>query len=89
MGNHTAKYQACIKRKEAKAALAKEASECGRNSGAKGYPDTLKAQRDWPFAEQMDVGEGWNRHPRRVLSGNHQCTPKPNHSPQLVTEPHA
>ena len=57
MGKHTAKYQGCIKRKEEKAALAKEASERGRNSGAKGYPDALKAQTDWPFAEQMDVGE--------------------------------
>jgi hypothetical protein len=39
-----------------------------------------------PLPSRWTWAKGWNRHPRRVLSGNHQCTPKPNPTHQLVTE---
>ena len=68
MRNDTAKYWGCIKRNEVKAALANQAPEHGRKSGATGYLDASKAQRARPFAEHMDLGERWNRRPRRALS---------------------
>jgi hypothetical protein len=59
-GNHMANHRFCIKWKEAKAALAKQAPERARKSAATGQPAAPKAQRAGPSAEQMELGEGWN-----------------------------
>jgi len=59
-GNHTANYRGCVKWKEAKAAIAKQAPESSRKSVATGQPAEPKAQRAGPSAERMDLGEGWN-----------------------------
>jgi hypothetical protein len=58
--NHTANYRGCIKGKEARAALAKQAPEHSRKSDAVSQPAAPKAQRAGPSAEQMDLGEGWS-----------------------------
>jgi hypothetical protein len=57
-GNHTASYMGCVKWKEAKAAVAKQASEGVQKSAARSAAP--KAQRAGPSAEQTDLGEGWN-----------------------------
>ena len=87
-GNHTANYRGCIKWKEAKAALAKQAPEQARKSAATGHPAAPKAQRDGPSAEQMDLGEGWNHVVRggRVVKATTTPTPIPKPSPQPVTD---
>jgi len=59
-GNHTAKYRGCVKWKEAKAALVKQATERGRMSVATGQPAAPKARRAGISDEQMDQDEGWN-----------------------------
>jgi len=59
-GNHTASYRGCVKWKEAKAALAKQAPERSRKSVATAQPAAPKAQRADPSAEQKKLGEGWN-----------------------------
>jgi len=56
----TANYRDCIKWKEVKAALAKQAPKYVRKSAAKDHTAAPKAQPAGPSAEQMDVGEGWN-----------------------------
>ena len=50
----------CIKWKEAKAAIAKQAPEYGRKNTATGHPAASKAQQAGPSAKQMDLGMGWN-----------------------------
>ena len=59
-GNHTANYRGCVKWKETKAALAKQAPEQGHNSIATGQTAAPKAQGAGPCAKQRDLGEGWN-----------------------------
>ena len=88
-GNHTANYRGCVKWKEAKAALAKQAPERVRKGAATGQSAPPKAQRPGPSAEQMDLGKGWNL----VVRGGHvvkATTPPPNSNrkptPQPVTE---
>jgi hypothetical protein len=85
-GNHTANYRVRAKWKEAKAALAKLAPERPRKSAATGQHAAPKAQRVWPSAEQMDLGEGWNQVVRggRVVKAT--TTPIPNPSPHPVTK---
>jgi len=57
-GNHTANYRGFVKWKEAKAALAKQPSDRGRNSSATAHLTAPKVQRAGPFAEEMHLGEG-------------------------------
>jgi len=54
-----------VKCKEAKAALAKQATDCGRENAATGHPAAPKEQRPGSSAEKMDLGErllerGWS-----------------------------
>jgi hypothetical protein len=74
-GNHTANYRGCIKWKEAKATLEKQAPKRARKSAATGQPVALKDQRAGPSAEQMDLGEGWNH----VVRGGVSSRPPPLH----------
>jgi len=59
-GNHMSNYRGCVKWKETKAALAKQAPDRGRKSAATAHFTAPKEQRAGPSAEQMDLGEGWN-----------------------------
>ena len=59
-GNHTAKYRGCVKWKEAKAAIAKQAPAQGRWRVATNQPSVPKAKQAGISAEQMDLGEGWS-----------------------------
>jgi len=59
-GNHTANYRGCVKWKEAKAALAKQAPQRTPRNAAAGHPAALKAQQAGPSAEQLALGEGWS-----------------------------
>ena len=59
-GNHTAKYSGCVKWKEAKTALAKQAPQRAPKNAATGYPAAPKAQQAGPSAEQLALGEGWS-----------------------------
>jgi len=78
-----------VKWKEAMAALAKQAPERSRQNVATGQHAAPKAQRACPYAEQMDLGEGWNhvfRGGRVVKATTSPLTnPYPNPS-QPVTE---
>jgi hypothetical protein len=56
-GNHAANYRLCVKWKEAKAALAKQAPDRGRKSAATAHFTDPKEQRPGPSAEQMDLSE--------------------------------
>ena len=89
-GNHTANYRGCVKWKEAKAALAKQAPERSRKSVATGQTAAPKAQRGGPSAEQMGLGDGWNHVVRGGLVVKATTTPPsnphPNPPPQPVTE---
>ena len=71
-GNHTAKYIVSVKRKEPKAALANQALKRSRKSVPAGQPAAPKAQRASPYAQQMDLGQGWNPVVRggRVVKAN-------------------
>jgi len=83
-GKHTANYRGCVRWKEAKAALAKRTPEQGRRMIAQSKPAAApKANRAEPFAEQMDLGEGWSHVVRggRIAKAS---APKP--IPQPVTE---
>jgi hypothetical protein len=85
-GNHTASYRGCVKWKEAKAALTKQAPERPGKSAATDRPVAPKAQRAGPTVEQMDLGEGWNHIVRgRVVKATNP-PPNSNPSPQPVTE---
>ena len=56
VGNHSAKYRGCVKCKEARAALEKQAPQrAPRNA-----PAAPKAQHAEPSAEQLALGEGWS-----------------------------
>ena len=57
-GNQTANSRDCVKRKEVKAAFAKQTPDRGQKSAAIGHPDAPKAQRAGPSVEQMDLGKG-------------------------------
>jgi len=59
-GNHTASYRVCVKWKEAKAALAKQAPQRSMRSVATAQPAAPKAQRAGPSSEQRNLREGWN-----------------------------
>ena len=60
-GNHTANYRGCVKWKEARAALAKQAPKrAPRNA-----PAATKAKQAGPSAEQLALSEGW----RHVVRG--------------------
>ena len=88
-GHHTANYWGCVKWKEARAALAKQASERAPKNATTGHPAAPKAQRAGPSAEQMDLGEGWNyvvRGGRVIKATTTAPPPNPNPSPQPVTE---
>ena len=55
-GNHTTIYRGCVKWKEARAALAKQAPQrVPRNA-----PAAPKVQQAGPSAEQFALGEGWS-----------------------------
>jgi len=86
--NHTANYRGCVKWKEAKGALAKQAPERSRKSVATGQPSASKSQLAGPSAEQLDLGEGWNHVFRGGVSSRlprlHPPYPHPN-PPQPVT----
>jgi len=87
-GNHTANYRGCVKWKEAKAALAKQAPDRGRKSAATAHFTAPKEQRAGPSAEQMDLGDGWNHVVRGglVVKATTPPTPIPNPPSQPVTE---
>jgi hypothetical protein len=76
--NHTAKYCGCVKLKEAKTAIAKQAPKRSRKSVAAGQPAAPKAQRASHSAEQVDLGEKWKHVVRRCVSSNHHDS---NHQP--------
>ena len=75
-GNRTANYRVCIKWKEEKTTLTKQALESGQKSDATGHPVAPKAQRAGPPAEQKDLGEGWNH----VVRGGVPSRPPPLHT---------
>jgi len=84
-GNNTANYRGCVKWKEAKAALAKQAPERSRKSVATGKPASPKAQRAGPNAEQRNLGEGWNH---VVRGGVVEATTNPPNNPHPNRPPH-
>ena len=59
-GNHTGNYRGCVKWKEARAALEKQAPFRSRKSVGRGQTSAPKAQRARPSAERMELGEGLN-----------------------------
>jgi len=88
-GNHTANYRGCVKWKEARAALAKQAPQRAPKYAATGHPAAPKAQQAGPSAKQLALGEGWSH----VVQGRHVAKattttppPNPNPPPQPVTE---
>ena len=88
-GKYTANYRGCVKWKEARAALAKQAPERAHKNAPTGHPAPPKTQQAGPSAEQADLGEEWNH----VIRGGHvvkATTPPPNSNrkptPQPVTE---
>ena len=88
-GNHTANYRGCVKWKEARAGLAKQAPDRSRKSGATGQPVAPKAQRASPSPEQMELGEGWNHVVRGVCVAKVSTPPTNPHtnpSPKKVTK---
>jgi len=85
-GNHTANYRGCVKWKEAKAALAKQAPERSQKSVATAQPAAPKAQRAGPSAELKNLGEGWNH----VVRGGRvvKATTNPPNNPHPNPPPH-
>ena len=84
-GNHTANYRGCVKWKEARAALAKQAPQ----RATRNAPATPKAQQAGPSAEQLALGEGWSHVVRGGRVAKATATtppPNPNPPPQPVTE---
>jgi len=75
-GNHTANYRGCVKWKEAKAALAKQAPDRGQKNAATAHLTATKEQRAGPSVEQMDLGKWWNN----VVRGGVLSRPLP-HQP--------
>jgi len=88
--NHKANYRGCVKWKELKAALAKQAPESSRKSVATALPAAPKAQRAGPSAKQKNLGEGWNHVVRggRFVKAttNPPNNPHTNPPPQQVTK---
>jgi len=84
--NHTANYRCCVKWKEARAALSKQAPERSRKSVAKILPAAPKAQRAGPSAEQKNLGEGWNHVVRggRVVKATTNPLNNPQPNPLLI-----
>ena len=81
-GNHTANYRGCVKWKEARAALAKQAPQrAPRNA-----PAAPKAQQAGPSAEQLALGEGWSHVVRGGRVAKATATPPPIH-PNLPPQP--
>ena len=67
---------------EARAALAKQAPDCGHKSATAGQPGAPKSQRAGPFVEQMDLGDGWNQSSEgRVVKATTTPPTNPNMSP--------
>jgi len=56
-GNHIANYRDCVKWKEAKAALAKQAPHRAPRNAATGHPAAPKAKQAGPSAELLALGE--------------------------------
>jgi len=85
-GNNTANYRGCVKWKEARSALAKQAPERSRRSVATSQPAAPKALRAGPSAEQRNLGEGWNH----VVQGGHvvKATTNPPNNPHPNPPPH-
>jgi len=85
-GNHTARYRGCVKWKEAKAALAKQAPQHSRKSVATAQPAAPKDQRAGPSAEQRNLGEGWNHviQGGRVVKATEIPPNKPHPNPFLI-----
>jgi len=87
--NHTASYRGCVKWKESKAALAKQAPQRSRKSLATAQPAATKAQRAGTSAEQKSLGEGWNHVVQRgrvVKATAIPPKPHPNLPPQKITK---
>jgi len=59
VGNLIANYRVCVKWKEAKASLGKLAPERSRKLFATDQTVAPKAQRAFPSAQQIDMGEVW------------------------------
>ena len=77
-GYDTANYRGCVKWKEAKAALTKQAPECSRQSFASDHPAAPKVHRRGPSAEQMDLGEERNCFSEGACrQSHHNSTPNP------------
>ena len=83
-GNHTANYRGCVKWKEARAALAKQAPQ----RAPKNAPAAPKTQLAVPSAQQLAVGEGWSHVVRGGFCQGYCChsAPNPNPPPQPFTE---
>ena len=88
-GKHTANYRGCVKWKEARAALVKQAPERARNNTAIGHHSAPKIQRAGPSAQQTDLGEEWNHVVRKGRVVKATTTPtnsNPKTTPQPVPE---
>jgi hypothetical protein len=87
-GTHTANYRGCIKWKEARDVLEKQAPDRPGKSADTGHPADPKAQRAGPSVKQMDLNEGWNHVVRgdRVVKATTTPTPNPNRNPPPVKE---
>jgi len=86
-GNHTASYRGCVKWKEARAALAKQAPQ----RATRNAPAAPKAQQPGPSAEQLALGEGWSHvflegRVAKATATTPPPNPNPNPPPQPVTE---
>jgi len=59
-GKNAANYRGCVKWKETKAALAKQAQQRAPRNAATGHPAAPKAQQAGPSAEQLALGDEWS-----------------------------
>jgi len=75
-GNHTASYRGCIKWKESRAVLARQAPERLRKSAATSHPAALKTQRPGPSAQQIDLRPGMESRPRGCVVKATTTTPQ-------------
>ena len=82
-GNHNVNYRGCVKWKEWKAALAKQAPERRLKSVATGQLLLLKVSGPIPL--KMDLVEGWNNVVRggRVDKATTTLPTNPHHNPLL------
>ena len=65
--NHTANYRGCVKCKEPRAALPKQAPQRATKYAATGHSAAPRAQQAGPSAEQLALGEGATSLERGVL----------------------